>query len=85
MFQHLTFTFIFNITPYVLMKINTTDPPEFMEWRYLIATHTSGLPPRVNKDIDAPTPGNVGLWPSIPGQCKIMVVKMCRQHPMYHV
>lgn len=48
MFQHLTFTFIFNITPYVLMKINTTDPPEFMEWRYLIATHTSGLPPRVN-------------------------------------
>lgn len=43
------------------MKINTTDPPEFMEWRYLIATHTSGLPPRVNKDIDAPTPGDVGL------------------------
>ncbi len=27
MFQHLTFTFIFNLTPYVLMKINTTDPP----------------------------------------------------------
>jgi len=26
MFQHLTFTFIFNLTPYVLMKINTTDP-----------------------------------------------------------